>query len=68
MPNIQRRSGGLETQDIVGIAVGVPAAIFAFISAIIALCAWKFPKSIPGQVGASIARSIRPLLQQNAAS
>ncbi|GAB1318330.1 hypothetical protein MFIFM68171_08540 [Madurella fahalii] len=44
----------LDTSDIIGIAVGVPSGILALISAIIAFCAWKYPKSSIRNLGNSV--------------
>ncbi|KAL7928638.1 heterokaryon incompatibility protein domain-containing protein [Trichoderma chlorosporum] len=43
-------SGSLSAEDIAGIAVGVPSALLALASLVIALLAWRFPKSPVGRV------------------
>ncbi|GAP92454.1 hypothetical protein SAMD00023353_7900020 [Rosellinia necatrix] len=61
MPALVPRNatGGLDTQDIIGIALGVPAGVFAFISVIIAFYAWRYPRSPIGKVGKSVQRVVR---------
>ncbi|KAK3392728.1 hypothetical protein B0H63DRAFT_515947 [Podospora didyma] len=44
----------LSVSDIVGIAVGVPTGVMALVSAIIAFCAWRYPRSPVGQVGTAV--------------
>jgi hypothetical protein len=50
--------GHLDSGSIIGIAIGVPSAVLAFISLVIGFCAWKYPQSPPGQVGHSIAQHL----------
>jgi hypothetical protein len=44
----------LGTADIVGLAVGVPAGVLALVTAVIAFCAWRYPKTPVGQLGVTV--------------
>jgi hypothetical protein len=55
-PSASQGSGGLATSDIIGIAIGVPSAVLASISAIIAFMAWKYPTTAVGELGNSIGK------------
>ncbi|KAK4175700.1 hypothetical protein QBC36DRAFT_388014 [Triangularia setosa] len=47
---------GLSTSDIVGITVGVPAAVLALIGVIIATLAWKYPKGSAAKIKNTVLR------------
>ena len=49
-------SGGFNTSDIIGIAVGIPSGVFALVAVIISFCAWRYPNTRIGKVGTRIGK------------